>query len=66
MVNDSMNNGRGIDEYVRLPQALQTSDEHGVDTLENWCPGRDVIVSPPKTTEAADKRAIAGYNTADW
>jgi len=31
-----------------------------------WCPGKDVIVSPPKTAEAADKRASEGYNTVDW
>ena len=66
MVYYPMSNGRSIDEFVRLLQALQTSDAHGVATPENWCPGKDVIVSPPKTAEAADKRATEGYNTVDW
>ena len=66
MVYYPMSNGRSIDEFVRLLQALQTSDKHGVATPENWCPGKDVIVSPPKTAEAADKRAAEGYNTVDW
>jgi peroxiredoxin (alkyl hydroperoxide reductase subunit C) len=66
MVYYPMSNGRSIDEFVRLLQALQTSDKHGVATPENWSPGKDVIVSPPKTAEAADKRASEGYNTVDW
>jgi len=66
MVYYPMSNGRSIDEFVRLLQALQTSDKHGVATPENWCPGKDVIVSPPKTADAADKRASEGYNTVDW
>lgn len=66
MVYYPMSNGRSIDEFVRLLQALQTSDTHGVATPENWCPGQDVIVPPPKTAEAADKRASEGYNTTDW
>jgi len=66
MVYYPMSNGRSIDEFVRLLQALQTSDTHGVSTPENWRPGQDVIVSPPKTAEAADKRPTEGYNTVDW
>ena len=66
MVYYPMSNGRSIDEFVRLLQALQTSDTHGVATPENWCPGQDVIVPPPKTAEVADKRASEGYKTVDW
>ena len=66
MVYYPMSNGRSIDEFVRLLQALQTSDANGVATPENWCPGKPVIVPPPKTAEAADKRASEGYNTVDW
>lgn len=57
MVYYPMSNGRSIDEFVRLLQALQTSDANGVATPENWCPGKPVIVPPPKTAEAAEKRA---------
>ena len=66
MVYYPMSNGRSIDEFVRLLQALQTSDANGVATPENWCPGKPVIVPPPKTAEAADKRASEGYNTVHW
>jgi peroxiredoxin (alkyl hydroperoxide reductase subunit C) len=66
MVYYPMNNGRSIDEFVRLLQALQTSDKHAVATPEGWKPGCDVIVPPPKTSEAADKRGNEGYNTVDW
>ncbi|NLF53544.1 MAG: peroxiredoxin [Thauera phenolivorans] len=66
MVYYPMSNGRSIDEFVRLLQALQTSDENGVATPENWRPGQPVIVPPPKTAEAADKRAAEGYDTVDW
>ena len=66
MVYYPMSNGRSIDEFVRLLQALQTSDANGVATPENWCPGKPVIVPPPKTAEAANKRASEGYNTVDW
>jgi peroxiredoxin (alkyl hydroperoxide reductase subunit C) len=66
MVYYPMSNGRSIDEFVRLLQALQTSDANGVATPENWRPGKPVIVPPPKTAEAADKRASEGYDTVDW
>lgn len=66
MVYYPMSNGRSIDEFVRLLQAMQTSDKNSVATPEGWTPGCDVIVPPPKISEAADKRAGEGYNTVDW
>jgi len=66
MVYYPMSNGRSIPEFVRLMQALQTSDKHGIATPEGWQPGQDVIVPPPKTAEAADKRPTEGFNTVDW
>lgn len=66
MVYYPMSNGRSIDEFVRLLSALQTSDTHGVATPENWQPGEPVIVSPPKTAEAAEARASEGYDYTDW
>jgi len=66
MVYYPMSNGRSIDEFVRLLQALQTSDANGVATPEAWCPGKPVIVPPPKTAADADKRAGEGYDTVDW
>jgi len=66
MVYYPMSNGRSIPEFIRLLQALQTSDKHGVATPEGWTPGCDVIVPPPKTDADAAKRASEGYKTVDW
>jgi peroxiredoxin (alkyl hydroperoxide reductase subunit C) len=66
MVYYPMSNGRSIDEFLRLLEALQTSDTHGVATPENWCPGKPVIVPPPKTADDAEKRSQEGYDTVDW
>jgi peroxiredoxin (alkyl hydroperoxide reductase subunit C) len=66
MVYYPMTNGRSIDEFYRLVQALRTSDTHKVATPENWRPGEDVIVPTPQTTEAAEARLGEGYDTKDW
>ncbi|MEQ8651462.1 MAG: hypothetical protein RIC87_03265 [Kiloniellales bacterium] len=61
-----MSNGRSIGEFLRLLEALQTSDANGVATPEGWKPGEDVIVPPPQTQEEADRRASKGYEYTDW
>ncbi len=66
MVYYPMTNGRSIEEFVRLIEALQTSDAHGVATPENWHPGDKVIVPPPATAQAADARMDEGFETTDW
>jgi peroxiredoxin 2/4 len=66
MVYYPMSNGRSIDEFVRLLQAMQTSDANKIATPEGWVPGCDVIVPPPKTAEAVAARAGEGYHTVDW
>jgi len=66
MVYYPMSNGRSIDEFVRLVQAMQTSDKHKVATPESWKPGDKVIVPPPATAEAAQKRMEEGYECTDW
>lgn len=66
MVYYPMTNGRSIDEFYRLVQALQTADTHKVATPENWTPGQDVIVPTPQTTDAAEARLSEGYKTKDW
>ena len=66
MVYYPMSNGRAISEFVRLLQAMQTSDERKVATPEGWAPGNDVIVPPPQTTAAVAQRASEGYKTVDW
>ncbi len=66
MVYYPMTNGRSVDEFVRLVKALQTSDQHGVATPENWHAGDKVIVPPPSTAEEAEVRVGEGYECSDW
>jgi len=66
MVYYPLSNGRSIDEIFRVVTALQTSDKFGVATPENWQPGHQVIVPPPQTQDAAEKRSQEGYEYTDW
>jgi len=51
-----LNVGRNVDEILRVAQALQTSDEHGVACPVNWQKGDKVIVPPPKSMEEVQAR----------
>lgn len=51
-----LNVGRNVDEVVRLIDALQTADKHGVACPVNWKPGDKVIVPPPKTETDVEAR----------
>ena len=66
MVYYPMSNGRSVAEFLRLLKALQTADENGIATPENWQPGEPVIVPPPKTAAAAKARAGEGYDYTEW
>ena len=66
MVYYPMSNGRSIDEFVRLLEAMQTSDANGVATPEGWVQGQTVIVPPPKTAAAANAVDSEGYDYVDW
>ncbi|WP_100643589.1 peroxiredoxin [Alteromonas facilis] len=66
MVYYPMSNGRSINEFVRLLEALQTSDANSCATPENWKAGDDVIVPPPHTTDDAAMRQDQGYDYVDW
>ncbi|RHZ62770.1 peroxiredoxin [Aspergillus thermomutatus] len=48
--------GRNTAEVLRVVDALQTTDKHGVTTPINWLPGDDVIIPPPVSTEDAKKK----------
>jgi peroxiredoxin (alkyl hydroperoxide reductase subunit C) len=62
-----LSTGRNMDEILRLIQALQTADKHGVATPANWRPGDKVIVPPPKTQEMAEERMKEkSIERADW
>ena len=66
MVYYPLTNGRSVDEIFRIVEAAQTSDKYDIATPENWHPGEKVIIPPPKTQEAADKRKDEGYEYTDW
>jgi peroxiredoxin (alkyl hydroperoxide reductase subunit C) len=66
MIYYPLSNGRSIDEILRLVEALQTSDKHGVATPEGWKKGDKVIVPPPKTQADLDKRLAEGHECTDW
>jgi peroxiredoxin (alkyl hydroperoxide reductase subunit C) len=66
MVYYPLNVGRNMDEILRLIDALQTADKHGVAMPANWRPGDKVIVPPPLTTNGAEKRTQEGFECVDW
>jgi peroxiredoxin (alkyl hydroperoxide reductase subunit C) len=62
-----MNAGRNIDEIIRLLDALQTADKHGVACPANWRPGDNVVVPAPKTMADVEKRmADTSLDRKDW
>ena len=66
MVYYPMTNGRSVAEFVRLVEALQTSDANKVATPEGWKPGEAVIVPPPQTVAGAEARKGEGFDYTDW
>jgi len=59
--------GRNFDEIVRVIDALQTVDKHGVACPANWRPGDEVIVPAPLTQAAAEERANdKNLQVTDW
>lgn len=66
MVYYPMTNGRSVEEFLRLLEAMQTSDRHRVATPEGWRPGDKVMLPPPATAADAEARAQAGYEYTDW
>jgi len=66
MIYYPLNVGRNMQEILRLVDALQTADKYKVAMPANWKPGDDVIVPPPPTQDAAEKRLQEGYECVDW
>lgn len=66
MIYYPKDNGRSVNEILRLVKALQTTDKHEVATPEGWQPGDKVIVPPPKTADEAEQRLEEGYECVDW
>jgi len=67
MIYYPLNLGRNFDEILRVVDALQTADEHGVACPADWRPGEPVIVPPPATAkEAAERLTDDRYEVTDW
>jgi peroxiredoxin (alkyl hydroperoxide reductase subunit C) len=61
-----MSAGRSIPEILRLVQAMQLGDEHGVVTPEGWNPGDAVISKPPRTLQEAREREVGVDGCKTW
>lgn len=48
--------GRNSIEVLRVIDALQTGEKNGVVTPIDWYPGKDVIIPPPVSDEAAKEK----------
>ncbi|HHH28930.1 MAG TPA: peroxiredoxin [Polyangiaceae bacterium] len=67
MIYYPLNVGRNMDEVLRLVDALQTADAHGVACPANWRPGEKAIVPPPATVaEAKERLESKEYEVTDW
>jgi peroxiredoxin 2/4 len=67
MIYYPLNVGRNFDEILRVVDALQTVDQHGVACPANWSKGQEVIVPAPTTTVDARKRVgTKEYEVTDW
>ncbi|MBK6766558.1 MAG: peroxiredoxin [bacterium] len=66
MIYYPLSNGRSIDEVLRILEALQTTDQHGLATPENWQPGDACIIPAPQTQAAAEKRKSEAEQYTDW
>lgn len=59
--------GRSVDEILRVFEALQTTDAHGVSTPADWKHGGAVVLPPPQTQADAEKRAAdSSLKKHDW
>ena len=58
--------GRNFNEILRVVDALQTSDAHGVATPGNWQPGDDVIIPLTLQDEAVIKEKFPKGYRAEW
>ncbi len=54
--------GRNFDEILRVIDALQTADKHGVALPADWTQGKDVIIPPSVTNEEAEKMFPQGWD----
>ncbi len=67
MIYYPLNVGRNFEEILRVVDALQVVDKHGVSCPANWRTGEDVVVAPPVTAQAAEERVKSKeFRVTDW
>lgn len=67
MIYYPLNVGRNFDEVLRVVDALQTADQHGVACPADWRPGDKVIIPPPATVSQASERVDdKSLEVTDW
>jgi len=68
MVYYPLTTGRWMPEFLRVLDALQTTDTHGVSTPANWKPGDEVVVPAPATAQAvaAEEAKKNDYDYKSW
>lgn len=66
MIYYPLSNGRSIDEVIRILDALQTTDKHGLATPENWHLGEPCIIPPPQNVTVAENRKAEADEYTDW
>lgn len=57
-----MNVGRNFEEILRVIDALQLADKHGIATPADWQPGGQVIIPPSVSNEEASEKFPQGFN----
>lgn len=62
MMTYPMNVGRNFDEILRVIDALQFADKHGVATPADWKTGDAVIIPPSISNEEAKKKFPQGWD----
>ncbi|WP_417689710.1 peroxiredoxin [Pseudidiomarina sp.] len=58
-----MSVGRNFAEILRVIDALQTGDKHGIACPADWELGGDVIIPPSVSMEEAEKKFPQGFKT---
>jgi peroxiredoxin (alkyl hydroperoxide reductase subunit C) len=67
MIYYPLNVGRNFEEILRVVDALQAVDKHGVACPANWRPGEDIIVPAPMTYQGAEERLKSKeFHVTDW
>ncbi|GAB5390320.1 MAG: peroxiredoxin [Alphaproteobacteria bacterium] len=66
MIYYPLTTGRNMAEILRLVEALQATDTHGLGTPANWQAGDRMLHPAPKELDMANRAAGDGEQVEDW